>query len=101
MYTEVLNYRLFLNSLPKKIKKSSFKANKIIEKTGMSKASFYKKLKSKNFNIDEVEKISKVLYIEEMINAELSRSMKESEEGKTMTERESQSRLQKIVERAR
>ena len=69
MYPEVSNYRKFVASLPSRIKESSFKPSKLIEKTGISKATFYKKLKTNSFSIDEVEKISKVLFVEALIDA--------------------------------
>lgn len=74
MYTIVSDYRQFIEELPKRIKKSSFKPIKLIEKTGIPKASFYKKLKENNFTISEVEKISRVLYTEDLIDAQIKAS---------------------------
>lgn len=68
MHSEVLKYRQYTEDLPNRIKNSVFKTATIIEKTGIPKASFYKKLKLNNFTQNEVEKISKVLYVEDLIN---------------------------------
>jgi len=74
MHKIVSEYKLFVEELPNRIKKSSFKTSTIIEKTGISKASFYKKIQSNNFTRVEVEKISNVLYIEDLIHEGVRKS---------------------------
>lgn len=84
MYKEVSEYRQFVNNLPEKIKKSTFKISGIIAKSGISKASFYKKMKNNTFSLEEVERISRLLYIEEEIQKELERAKKDVEKGRVV-----------------
>lgn len=84
MYKEVSEYRQFVNNLPDKIKKSTFKISGIIAKSGVSKATFYKKMKNNSFSLEEVERISRLLYIEEEIQKELKRAIKDVEKGRVV-----------------
>lgn len=97
MYKEVLFYRHFVDNLPSRIKKSNFKASKFVTKTGISKASFYKKLRENSFNLKEVEQIAKVLYAEEMIDEKIRQSEADIAAGRTLSASESaQQILQKL-----
>ncbi len=98
MYPEVLNYRKFVASLPNRIRNSSFKSLKLIEKTGISKATFYKKLKTNSFSIDEVEKISKVLYVEELIDANIRKGEQDIAEGRIYEGKEVLEKLRKQLQ---
>ena len=73
MHKVVSEYRQFVEELPKRIKKSSFKPMKFIEKTGIPKASFYKKMQKNNFTRNEIEKISNMLYAEELIDQRIKK----------------------------
>lgn len=88
MYSEVRNYRQFITELPKKIKKSSFKASGIIKKTGIPKASFYQKLKNNTFTLMEVEKIGQLLYLEEELDKRLEIGLDDIRKGKVHSEKE-------------
>ncbi len=89
MYKEVSEYRQFVNNLPEKIKKSTFKISGIIAKSGISKASFYKKMKNNTFSLEEVERISRLLYIEEEIQKEIQKGLEDIKHGRVMTLEES------------
>ena len=82
MYPVVQDFRKYVNELPSLIKKSSFKTSGIIKKTGIPKASFYEKLKSGKFSLMEIEKISKVLFMEEEIDRVLRLSEKDIQAGR-------------------
>lgn len=82
MYIEVQNYRQFLNDLPNKIKKSSFKASGIIKKTGIPKASFYQKLKNNSFSLKEVEMIGQLLFLEEELDQKLRVGLDDIKKGR-------------------
>lgn len=86
MYSEVQNYRLFINDLPNRIKKSSFKASGIIKKTGIPKASFYQKLKKNSFSLNEVEKIGQLLYLEEELDQKLAVGIQDIQKGSVYSE---------------
>lgn len=83
MHIEVQNYRLFIDNLPERIKKSAFKTAGIIEKTGIPKASFYHKMKNNRFSLSEVEKISQLLYLEEQLDQKLAKGLEDLRQGKT------------------
>ena len=82
MHIVVQDFRKYVDELPSLIKKSSFKSSGIISKTGIPKASFYEKLKSGKFTLLEIEKISKVLFMEQEIDRVLRLSEKDIKAGR-------------------
>lgn len=83
----VYGYQNFLDNIDTFIEGSKFKKEYIIEELGVSRATFYNKVKKKNFTIDEMVILSKILFPEEAqafeIKEALRASRKDSEEGRT------------------
>lgn len=75
----IVNYENLVNSLPQLIKESKYKTEHFINIIGVATATFYRKLKTNSFTIDEVKIISKELYPLEFYKAELEESLKLSE----------------------
>ncbi len=94
----IVNYENYVNSLPDLIKESKYKTEHFINILGIGAATFYRKLKSKSFTINEVKIISKELYPVEFYKAELEESLQLSEqqikEGKVLTNEEVLKRIQ-------
>ena len=91
----VQEYRLYIDSLPNRIKKSSIKTNAIIEKTGIPRATFYNKLKGNSFTIDEVEQISKILSIEDYIDKHIAAGLADIKAGRIVDAKEVLDQLRK------
>jgi len=62
----VSEYSNYLKELPKLIKESPYKPAYIIEKLQISKATYYRKLKDNSFSVEEVEKLTKILFPKEI-----------------------------------
>ncbi|MGC4129316.1 MAG: hypothetical protein QM564_07090 [Bergeyella sp.] len=61
MVAEIENYIKIQNSIDDILKNSPFKMSYIIEKTGIKKPTFFKKLKEKRFTSDELLTIAKIV----------------------------------------
>ena len=77
--------RILLDSLPAKIKKSNFKPQAIIKMTGMPSATFYKRMKTKTFTLEEAEKVLKILNFEKKIEDEINAGYDDLEKGRVQT----------------
>ena len=80
MYAEVMNYINLLDKIGDIIKNSKFKTEYIIKALGMKKATFYDKIKKKNFTPHELLGLSKVLYPEEAQASEIKELIDKSRE---------------------
>lgn len=80
MITEILNYKNVLEELPEMLNKSRFKMKYIIEKTGITSPTFYRKLKTLSFTVDEALTIAKILNPEEAYKQELLDSLNDGRE---------------------
>lgn len=67
MILEIKNYIKISNSIDEILKNSPFKIKYIIEKTGISEPTFFRKMKEKKFLPEELLKIAQV--IEPVINS--------------------------------
>lgn len=82
MVAEIENYINIQNNIDEILKNSPFKMSYIIEKTGIKKPTFFKKLKEKRFTSEELLMIAKIVepvYRNET-KEEILESLKRSEE---------------------
>lgn len=91
----VQEYRTYINALPARIKKSSIKTNAIIDKTGISRATFYSKLRNNSFTLNEVEKISQILAVEDYIDAQIAKGKADIKARRTVDAKEALKSLRK------
>lgn len=70
----VLNYENYINDLPELIGKSYYKAEFFMQKLGLKHATYYRKLKLKNFTHQEVKLITALLFPEEILMQEFQKS---------------------------
>lgn len=75
MIAEIQNYIKISNSIDEILKNSPFKLKFIIEKSGISEPSFFRKMREKKFSPEELLKIAEVIAPEEA----LLKSLQESE----------------------
>lgn len=61
MILEIKNYIQISNSIDEILKNSPFKLKYIIEKSGISEPTFFRKMKEKKFNPEELLKIAEIL----------------------------------------
>ncbi|MEN4760902.1 MULTISPECIES: hypothetical protein [unclassified Chryseobacterium] len=83
MIAEIEKYIEIQNNIDEILKNSPFKMSYIIEKSGIKKPTFFKKLKEKRFTPEELLVISKTIEIKEWRNEtkeEILESIKRSEE---------------------
>lgn len=80
MIAEIEKYIEIQNNIDQILKDSPFKMSYIIEKSGIKKPTFFKKLKEKRFTPNEVLDIAKVLNPYEQYEFETAKLV---EEGKT------------------
>jgi len=82
----VLNYKNLLENIHRYIEESKFKKEFIIDELGISRATFYNKLKKQSFSVSEMIKLSSLLFPEDVkaieIKEALERSRKDSEAGR-------------------
>lgn len=71
MIQEILAYKNIVDNIEDLMAKSPFKKNYIIEQVGIPSPTFYRKLKSQSFTLDEVLSIAKILSPEENFMLEL------------------------------
>lgn len=62
MIKVVSEYSNYMDELPMLIKDSPYKSTYIIEKLQIPKATYYRKLKDKNFNVEEVGELTRILF---------------------------------------
>lgn len=80
MIQDIINYKNMLLNLNSLIEQSPFKKGYIIEKTGISAPTFYRKLKNHSFTPDEAMNIAKIISPEETYLYELKQSLNRAEE---------------------
>lgn len=76
----VYRYQNLLANIGSYIDNSKFKKDYLIEQLGVSRATFYNKIKKKNFTIDEMVILSKILFPEEAKAFEIREALRESRE---------------------
>ena len=84
METIVQDYRKLVENLPSKIQKSAFKPKAFIKMLGMPSATFYNRMKNRNFSIDETEKLVKILEMENDLEKSLAKGLAEANEGRVI-----------------
>lgn len=67
----VNDYSEYVDNLKNHIKDSKYKTTFFLEELGIPKASFYRKLRENTFSIEEVQKITKMLFPKEAYKQEL------------------------------
>ncbi|WP_378103293.1 hypothetical protein [Chryseobacterium sp. sg2396] len=83
MIAEIEKFIEIQNNIDEIIKNSPFKLSYIIEKSGIKKPTFFKKLKEKRFTPEELLVISKTIEVKEWRNEtkeEILESLKKTEE---------------------
>lgn len=83
MIAEIEKYIEIQNNIDEILKNSPFKMSYIIEKSGIKKPTFFKKLKEKRFTPEELLVISKTIELKQWRNEtkeEILESLKRSEE---------------------
>lgn len=74
----VYKYQNLLDNIDTYIEKSKFKKDHLIERLGVSRATFYNKVRKKSFTIDEMVILSTLLFPEEAKAFEIKEALKES-----------------------
>ena len=106
MIAEIEKYIEIQNNIDQILKDSPFKMSYIIEKSGIKKPTFFKKLKEKRFTPEELLTISKTIEPKQWRNEtkeEILESLKRSEEdfknGKGISGEIVMDRMRKIIEK--
>ena len=76
----VYGYQNLLENIDSYIGDSKFKKEYLIEQLGISRATFYNKVKKKNFTIDEMVILSNILFPEEAKAFETKEALRASRE---------------------
>lgn len=76
----VYGYQSLLDNINTYIEDSKFKKDYLIEQLGVSRATFYNKVKKKNFTIDEMVVLSTILFPEEARAFEIKEALRVSRE---------------------
>lgn len=76
----VYGYQNLLANIDTYIEESKFKKEYLIEQLGVSRATFYNKIKKKNFTIYEMVILSTILFPEEAKAFEIKEGLRESRE---------------------
>ncbi len=76
----VYGYQNLLKNIDAHIDDSKFKKEYLIEQLGVSRATFYNKVKKKNFTIDEMVILSNILFPEEAKAFEIREALRASRE---------------------
>jgi len=93
MESIVQDYRNLIENLPSKIQKSAFKPKAFIKMLGMPSATFYNRLKLRNFTIDETEKLVKILMMENNLEKSLANGLEDVKAGRVKDGKEVLSKL--------
>lgn len=67
----VSKYAKYMEELPQLLKDSPYKTSFIIEELQIPSATYYRKLKDKSFTVEEVEKLTKILFPNEAFLAKM------------------------------
>lgn len=88
----IVGYQNLLKNIDSYIEDSKFKKEYLIEQLGVSRATFYNKIKKKNFSIEEMVILSPLLFPEEAKTFEITEAIKASREdskaGRTRTHKD-------------
>ena len=76
----VYGYRNLLENIDSYIDDSKYKKEYLIEQLGVSRATFYNKVKKKNFTIQEMVTLSQILFPEEAKAFEIKEALRASRE---------------------
>jgi hypothetical protein len=76
----IYGYQRLLDTIDTYIENSKFKKEYLIEQLGVSRATFYNKVKKKNFTIDEMVLLSTLLFPEEAKAFEIKEALRASQE---------------------
>lgn len=74
----VFKYQNLLANIDGYIEDSKFKKEYLIERLGVSRATFYNKVRKKSFTIDEMVVLSTILFPEEAKAFEIKEALRES-----------------------
>ena len=88
MILEIKNYIKISNSIDEILKNSPFKIKYIIEKTGISEPTFFRKMKEKKFLPEELLKIAEILEPQNSFLKSLDEANQEIENGKYFSHEE-------------
>ncbi len=81
MIQEIEKYQNYVNSLPELMANSYYKAEYFMINLGLKHATYYRKLRLKNFTIEETKKITELLFPEERLLRDLQKSENDVKEG--------------------
>ncbi|WP_312751551.1 hypothetical protein [Epilithonimonas hominis] len=81
MILEIKNYIKISNSIDEILKNSPFKIKYIIEKSGISEPTFFRKMKEKKFNPEELLKIAEIIDPETSLLQTLEEAEKDFDNG--------------------
>ena len=81
MILEIKNYIQISNSIDEILKNSPFKLKYIIEKSGISEPTFFRKMKEKKFNPEELLKIAEIIDPETSLLQTLEEAEKDFDNG--------------------
>lgn len=76
----VYKYQSLLENIASYIDDSKFKKEYLIEQLGVSRATFYNKVKKRNFTIDDMVILSNILFPEEAKAFEIKEALRASRE---------------------
>lgn len=79
----IYGYQSLLDNIDTYIENSKFKKEYLIEQLGVSRATFYNKVKKKSFTIDEMVILSTILFPEEAKAFEIKEALRASREDST------------------
>ena len=85
MIQTVEAYSKYVESLPSLIGSSYYKAEYFITNLGLKRVTYYRKLREKNFTLQEVQKITELLFPEEVLLRGLRQSEEDIKEEKVMS----------------
>jgi hypothetical protein len=77
MIIEIKNYIQISNSIDEILKNSPFKLKYIIEKSGISEPTFFRKMKEKKFNPEELLKIAEIIDPEKTSKEDILKAIEE------------------------
>src|SRR5690606_26393185 len=105
MIADIKKFIFIQNNIDRILKESPFKMNYIIEKSGIKKPTFFRKLREKKFTPEELLEIAKAVEVKEWRNEtkeEILESLKKAEEdfknGRVYSHEQVMERMKKRIE---
>lgn len=80
MIQTVKNYKKLINEIPELISKADYKSNYFMKILGLTRPTYYRKLREKTFTTQEVELITKALFPKEAFLEEIKEDLKKAEQ---------------------